>query len=109
MQAIRGAQRFAAAPVWLGYILELYTDISDLEDSIRDQARPSTHSVSTASMSPPNAHWGVVDPDLRLKRARGVRVVDASVLPYVPAGHTQAPVYAVAERVADLIKGRKCP
>ncbi len=80
MQAIRGAQRFAAAPAWLGYILELYTDISDSEDSIRAQARPSTHSVGTASMSPPNAHWGVVDPDLRLKRARGVRVVDASVL-----------------------------
>ncbi len=80
MHAIRGAQRFAAAPVWLGYILEPYTDVSDLEDSIRDQARPAGHSVGTASMSPPNAHWGVVDPDLRLKRSRGVRVVDASVL-----------------------------
>ncbi len=78
--AIGGAQRFAAAPVWSGYILGLSTDISDLEESIRNQARPAGHSVGTASMSPPNAHWGVVDPDLRLKQARGVRVVDASVL-----------------------------
>ncbi|PBK65509.1 alcohol oxidase [Armillaria solidipes] len=105
--AIGGAQRFAAAPVWSDYIFELSTDISDLEESIRNQARPAGHSVGTASMSPPNAHWGVVDPDLRLKQARGVRVVDASVLPYLPAGHTQAPVYATAERAADLIKGGK--
>ncbi|SJL14163.1 uncharacterized protein ARMOST_17618 [Armillaria ostoyae] len=66
-----GAQRFAAAPVWADYILELYTDLGDLEGSIRNQARPAGHSVGTASMSPRNAHWGVVDPDLRLKRARG--------------------------------------
>ncbi|KAK0471536.1 aryl-alcohol oxidase precursor [Armillaria novae-zelandiae] len=105
--AIRGAQRFAAAPVWADYILELYTDLGNLEESIRAQARPAGHSVGTASMSPPNAHWGVVDPDLKLKRAKGVRVVDASVLPYVPAGHPQAAVYAIAERAADLIKGGK--
>ncbi|KAG7450011.1 aryl-alcohol-oxidase from pleurotus Eryingii [Guyanagaster necrorhizus] len=105
--AIGGAQRFAAAPVWTDYILELSTDIDDLEGSIRDQARPTGHTVGTASMSPHNAHWGVVDPDLRLKLATGVRVVDASVLPYIPAGHPQAAVYAVAERAADLIKGRE--
>ncbi|KAK0222756.1 pyranose dehydrogenase [Armillaria nabsnona] len=109
-QAVRGAQRFTTAPVWADYILGLVTDITDLEESIRSRATPGGHSVGTASMSPPGAHWGVVDPDLRLKRVRGVRVVDASVLPYLPAGHTQAPVYAVAERAADLIKGRnlKC-
>ncbi|PBK82247.1 alcohol oxidase [Armillaria gallica] len=107
-QAVRGAQRFTAAPVWADYILGLVTDITDLEGSIRSRATPGGHSVGTASMSPPGAHWGVVDPDLRLKRARGVRVVDASVLPYLPAGHTQAPVYAVAERAADLIKEREC-
>ncbi|KAK0493181.1 aryl-alcohol-oxidase from pleurotus Eryingii [Armillaria luteobubalina] len=103
-QAVEGAQRFTAAPVWANYILELVTDIRDLEGSIRSKATVGGHSVGTASMSPPDAHWGVVDPDLRLKQVRGVRVVDASVLPYVPAGHTQAAVYAVAERAADLIK-----
>ncbi|PBK65506.1 hypothetical protein ARMSODRAFT_869047, partial [Armillaria solidipes] len=55
-------------------------------------------------MSARDADWGVVDPDLKLKKAAGVRVVDASVLPYVPAGHTQAAVYAIAERAASLIK-----
>ncbi|KAK0493186.1 aryl-alcohol oxidase-like protein [Armillaria luteobubalina] len=109
MYAIQGAQRFAAAPVWSDFILGLSTDISDLEESIRAQTRPAGHSVGTASMSPSNAHWGVVDQHLRLKQARGVRIVDASVLPYVPAGHPQAPVYAVAERAADLIKEEQVP
>ncbi|KAJ7618667.1 hypothetical protein FB45DRAFT_755944, partial [Roridomyces roridus] len=43
-----------------------------------------------------------VDPDLLLKSATGVRVVDASVTPFVPSGHTQAPTYAIAERGSDL-------
>ncbi|PBK63865.1 hypothetical protein ARMSODRAFT_962604 [Armillaria solidipes] len=55
-------------------------------------------------MSPADASWGVVNPDLKLKGAKGVRIVDASVLPLVPSGHTQVPVYIIAERAADLIK-----
>ncbi|KAK0447249.1 aryl-alcohol oxidase precursor [Armillaria borealis] len=61
-------------------------------------------SSNTASMSPAGAYWGVVDPDLKLKGAEGVRIVDASVMPFVPAGHTQAAVYDIAERATDLIK-----
>ncbi|KAK0493179.1 aryl-alcohol oxidase precursor [Armillaria luteobubalina] len=103
--AVEGAQRFVSAPVWKDYIIELTTDITDLEETIRDIAVPTDHPVGTASMSPAGADWGVVDPDLRLKRAAGVRIVDASVLPFIPAAHTQAAVYAFAERAADLIKG----
>jgi hypothetical protein len=44
-------------------------------------------------MSPKGASWGVVDPDLRLKKASGVRIVDGSVIPYVPATHPQGPIY----------------
>ncbi|KAK0243484.1 pyranose dehydrogenase [Armillaria nabsnona] len=100
--AIESVKRFVNATVWNGYILEIATNTT--EDDIRNRAASAYHPVGTASMSPVGADWGVVDPDLRIKGAKGVRIVDASVLPFVPAGHTQAPVYAFAERAADLIK-----
>ncbi|KAK0479219.1 aryl-alcohol oxidase [Armillaria novae-zelandiae] len=101
--AIASAQKFVSAPVWDGYILGLATNTT--EDDIRNGVASLFHPVGSASMSPVNADWGVVDPDLKLKGAKGVRIVDASVLPFLPAAHTQVPVYVFAERAADLIKG----
>ena len=48
----------------------------------------------------------VLDPELRVRGVTGLRVVDASVMPTVPRGNTNAPVIAIAERAADLIAGR---
>ena len=56
------------------------------------------HPTSTCSMGT------VVDAGLRVKGVRGLRVVDASVMPAVPSGNINAAVIAVAEKAADLLK-----
>ncbi|KAF9258134.1 aryl-alcohol oxidase-like protein [Marasmius fiardii PR-910] len=106
-EAIGAARRFAAAKAWEGYILKPNfnaTTEAEIEATIRATSGTLFHTVGTVAMSARNANHGVVDPDLRVKGVSGLRVIDASVFPYVPAGHAQVPVYTLAERGSQLIK-----
>ena len=55
-------------------------------------------------MSPRDAAWGVVDPDLRVKGVDGLKIVDASVFPEIPECHAMAPVYILAEKAVEIIQ-----
>jgi choline dehydrogenase len=77
----------------------------DSDEALRAHAARTTfaiyHPVGTCRMGTDAA--AVVDPELRVNGIEGLRVVDASVMPTVPRGNTNAPTIALAERAADLI------
>ncbi|XP_017969116.1 glucose dehydrogenase [FAD, quinone] [Drosophila navojoa] len=62
------------------------------------------HQSGTCKMGPSTDATAVVDPELRVHGIRHLRVVDASIMPHVPAGHTNAIVIMIAEKAADMIK-----
>ena len=62
------------------------------------------HHCCTAKMGPRSDPESVVDSRLRVHGVKGLRVVDASVMPHVPAAHTNAPTMMIAEKAADMIK-----
>jgi choline dehydrogenase len=76
---------------------------ADLLAHVRTYGQTIYHPVGTCAMGT------VVDDDLRVQGVEALRVVDASVMPSVSRGNTNAPVIAVAEKAADLIRGRAAP
>ncbi len=80
-------------------------DRAELEADLRRRLMLIYHPVGTARMSDTHEQ-AVVDSQLRVHGIEGLRVVDASIMPVIPGGNTNAPTIMVAERAADLIRGR---
>lgn len=76
---------------------------------IRHATWSLSHYAGTCKMGSVEDEMAVVDPRLRVIGLDGLRVVDASVLPTLPSGNTQAAVVMVAERAADFIKEDRKP
>jgi len=75
---------------------------AQIEQFIRGHADTIYHPVGTCRMGP--GAMDVVDAQLRVHGLQGLRVVDASIMPRIVSGNTNAPVIAIAEKAADLIR-----
>ena len=76
---------------------------SDIAEHLRQNTQTLYHPVGTCAMG--QGEQAVVDPELRVRGLEGLRVVDASVMPVVPRGNTNAPTIMIGEKAADLIRG----
>ena len=79
-------------------------DDGDIEAHVRRRVELLYHPVGTCRIGADED--AVVDPELRVRGLEGLRVADASVIPVIPGGNTNAPTIMVGERAADLVRGR---
>ncbi len=111
---IRGVdlcRRIAASDKWEGLLGEeiipgaAVTEPGDIESYIRREVENDYHYGGTCCMGSPESEHTVVDPQLRVKGVKGLRVADASVMPLPLHGNTSASCVMIGARAADLLLG----
>jgi choline dehydrogenase len=78
---------------------------ADLEKFVRATGAITQHAVGTCRMGVDDDPLAVVDASLKVRGVDALRIVDASVMPDVPGGNTNAPTIMIAEKGADLVRG----
>jgi choline dehydrogenase-like flavoprotein len=107
--AIRLTRRIAAAPSFARYSPEEYRPGAHLNSeaeivrSAGDIGTTIFHPVGTAKMGLESDPFAVVDSRLRVRGVKGLRVVDASVMPTITSGNTNSPTMMIAEKAAEMI------
>lgn len=82
------------------------SDPAALRDYIRQTAKTVFHPAGTAKMGPADDPMAVVGPDLKVHGVEGLRVCDASIMPTLVSGNTNAPVMMIAAKAAALMTGK---
>ncbi len=107
MRGVRAVQRIMRQPAlepFVGEEIELGAGVvsdDDMIEYLRNLGNTGFHPTSTCRMgTDPTA---VVDPRLRVNGFAGLRVVDASIMPAITSGNTNAPVFMIAEKASDMI------
>lgn len=80
------------------------TSEEDLQRAAGDLGTTIFHPVGTCKMGPAHDSTAVVDDQLRVHGVRGLRVIDASIMPTITSGNTNAPTVMIAERGAEFIR-----
>ena len=78
---------------------------AELDDWLFAECGDAQHASGTCRMGAPDDARSVVDPDCRVLGCTGLRVIDASIMPEVPRANTHLTTVAIAERMADRLKG----
>ena len=109
--AVRAARQIFAQPaldpyrgVELAPGATVVTD-DDIDDFVRDRVESAYHPCGTARMGTDSR--AVVDAECRVHGMENLRVVDSSIMPAITTGNLNAPTIMLAERAADLIRGRR--
>jgi len=79
------------------------TSKKDLADHCRRTVKTNWHPVGTVRMGKSNDKLAPLDTDCKVKGIAGLRVIDASAMPFIPSGNTNAPVMALASRAISLL------
>lgn len=109
LKALELVEELASRPPLAGILGEQLNPGASIRDReqriawLRATCEHLYHPVGTCRIGPPGE--GVVDPSLRVYGLEGLRVADASVMPRITSGNTNAPTYMIAERCAALMTG----
>jgi choline dehydrogenase len=111
--AVQMGQEIMARPAIARYIVDEFMPgpsartRADYEAYVRRESRSGYHPVGTCKMG--EDEMAVVDPQLRVRGVDGLRVADASVMPRLVSGNTNAPTIMIAEKASDLLRGNRLP
>jgi choline dehydrogenase-like flavoprotein len=107
-EACRAARRMLTGPTFKNVLVsetapsDRVQSDEDWEQYLRAATYGGAHNAGTARMG--SDDMSVVDPSLRVRGVNRVRVVDASIMPTLTSGNTNAPTMVIAERAADIIR-----